>query len=143
MRDGTDEVCNTEDILDTRTIMARVEYLEAARETFAKAYDDETGHAEWQSQHDDDARELEQLCALLDDLKGNGGDEQWRGAWYPITLVRDTYFEDYARDLASDMGAIKEDTRWPANHIDWPAAAEELKNDYQQFAFDGVTYWAH
>lgn len=39
------------------------------------------------------------------------------------------------------MGALKGATEWPLRHIDWDAAAEELKQDYTSVEFDGVTYW--
>lgn len=57
------------------------------------------------------------------------------------TLIRDSYFEDYARELAEDTGMVKGDEDWPLRHIDWEAAADELKNDYFSVDFDGVEYW--
>jgi len=57
------------------------------------------------------------------------------------TLIRDSYFEDYARELAEDTGMIKGDEEWPLRHIDWEAAADELKQDYFSVDFDGVEYW--
>ncbi len=58
-----------------------------------------------------------------------------------LTLVHERYFEDYARQLAEDTGAIDDDAHWPATHIDWPAAADELKMDYTELdvEVDGVT----
>lgn len=61
---------------------------------------------------------------------------------YGVTLIRDSYFEDYAQQMAEDIGAINRDATWPLNHIDWEAAAEALKGDYTSAEFDGVTYWA-
>jgi len=70
-----------------------------------------------------------------------GGDEQWEGAWYPVTLIRDSYFENYAQELADGIGAINSDARWPNNCIDWARAARELQADYTSVDFDGETYW--
>jgi hypothetical protein len=84
--------------------------------------------------------ELETFRALLEDLRGNGGDEQWNGDWYPVTLIRDSYFKDYAQELAEDIGAINSDASWPNNCIDWDKAARELQMDYSSVEFDGVTY---
>lgn len=38
------------------------------------------------------------------------------------------------------MGAINADASWPNNCIDWGRAAEELKVDYFEVDYDGVTY---
>lgn len=84
--------------------------------------------------------ELRRLTALLEELEGNGGDEEWRGAWYPVTLIRESHFEDYAQELAEDIGAIDRDAGWPLRHIDWEAAADELLIDYTSTEFDGVIY---
>jgi hypothetical protein len=79
--------------------------------------------------------------SLLSDLEGNGGDEEWRGSWYPVTLIRESYFREYAEELAEDIGAVVSDAKWPNNHIDWDAAADELLTDYSAVLFDGVEYY--
>jgi chromosome segregation ATPase len=56
-------------------------------------------------------------------------------------LIRESYFTEYAQQLAEDLGAISANAPWPACHIDWDAAAEELKMDYSTVDFDGVTYY--
>lgn len=90
---------------------------------------------------DDETEELETLENLLKELKGCGGDEQWEGDWYPITLIRDSYFEDYAQELAEECGLVNTNANWPNNCIDWEKAARELQWDYSAVDFDGVTYW--
>jgi hypothetical protein len=90
---------------------------------------------------EDEDKELKDLESLLESLKGYGGDHQWEGDWYPVTLVRESYFEDYARQFAEDVGAISGDEQWPANCIDWERAARELRMDYSSVDFDGETYW--
>ena len=92
---------------------------------------------------DDESEELKTLTDLLDDLKGNGGNEQWRGDWYPLTLIRDTYFKDYAQELAEEIGAIPKNNRWPCTCIDWEQASQELQMDCSSVEYDGVTYWHH
>ncbi|KKN50728.1 hypothetical protein LCGC14_0629900 [marine sediment metagenome] len=57
------------------------------------------------------------------------------------TLIRDTYFEEYTRDFAEDIGAIDHNSPWPACHIDWDAATDALKMDYMEVDFNGVDYW--
>jgi hypothetical protein len=85
---------------------------------------------------EDDAEELRTLIALRDQFEGY---TDWQ---HGATLVRDSYFEDYARELAEDIGAINGNASWPNNCIDWERAARELQVDYTSAEFDGVTYWA-
>lgn len=89
---------------------------------------------------DEEAAELAELESLMADLKGHGGDEQWEGAWYPITLVRDSYFEDFAQEEAESCGLIDADAKWPYTCIDWEQAARELRMDYSSVEYGGITY---
>jgi hypothetical protein len=57
------------------------------------------------------------------------------------TLIRDSYFPTYARELADDIGALPDDAAWPHTCIDWEKAARELQMDYTAVDFAGVTYW--
>jgi hypothetical protein len=91
--------------------------------------------------YQEEQEEFEILGSLLDDLRGYGGDHQWQGNWYPITLIRDEYFEEYAKELARDIGAINDDMQWPYTCIDWTEAAEELQQDYSTVDFGDETYW--
>jgi len=127
-KQDTHEIENTEDVIDVREVIARVEFLEGGEEV------DQDADSE-------DQRELSALVGLLGDLKGKGGDAEWRGAWYPLTLIRDSYFEENAKEWAKETGAINMDAWWPNNHIDWKAAVEELRMDHTQVDFGGVTYW--
>jgi len=128
----TKEITNSEDVIDVRDVIARFEELETE-------LDD--AHEDSETNEILDLRaEFDVLKGLLEELKGCGGDHDWRGDWYPIVLVRESYFEDYARELAEDIGAINKDATWPNNHIDWEAAAEELSQDYSNVEFDGVEY---
>ncbi len=85
--------------------------------------------------------ELAPLESLLDDLAGYGGDHQWEGQWYPVTLIRESYFPDYARELAEETGGSDiRNASWPFNCIDWQKAADELRHDYSTAEFGGVTF---
>lgn len=97
--------------------------------------------AEYEDTEDDRDNMRPEIVALLNELAGEGGDEQWRGDWYPVTLIRDTYFTEYAREFAYEIGAVSGSESWPANCIDWTRAARELQMDYTSVEFDGVTYW--
>jgi antirestriction protein len=40
--------------------------------------------------------------------------------------------EDFAREIADEIGAIDKDAKWPMNCIDWEQAARELMYDYSE-----------
>ncbi len=117
---------NTDSIIDSRDVIERIEELQAEEIDF----DSDKGH--WG--YSDEAAELATLEALLDDCDSS---EFPHG----LTLIADHYFEDYARELADDIGAINSDAGWPNNCIDWERAARELQQGYTSVEFDGATYW--
>lgn len=132
-------------ILDVRDLHARAEELETeAAELLdldTAELSDETEGELRERGHLDLADEIEELREVLGELRGYGGDEQWRGDWYPVTLILDSYFEDHARELAEDCGMVTPHARWPNNCIDWEEAADQLKQDYTSIIIRGVTYW--
>ena len=139
----TNTISNLDDTIDVRDIIARVEELREERDDLQLALDggsqeDVNALAEWET---DNAEELAELESLLDDLNGMGGDEQWEGDWYPATLIRDSYFQDYAQERAEECGMIDTDAKWPMTCIDWEKAARELQYDYSSVEVNGVTYW--
>ena len=58
-----------------------------------------------------------------------------------LILVADSYFVEYAEQLADDLGLIPEAHSWPASYIDWEAAARDLQMDYTCFEFQGCIFW--
>jgi len=116
----------TADIIDLRDIIARVEELDPEYSDIKLT--------------DDEVKEFAELQAILDDLKGNGGDEQFRGDWYPVTLICDSYFTEYAREMLHDCGDIPRDIPHYIE-IDWDATARNIRVDYTPTDIDGVTYW--
>ena len=118
------EIYLSSDIIDVRDLMESIEELEI----------------ELHNSGENECFELTILMGIMSDLKDMGADEEWRGDWYPATLIRDSYFFNYAQDLAEDIGALK-DAEWPHNCIDWEYAADELKNDYFSVEIIGSTYW--
>ncbi len=128
--------CLSGDVFDIRQVIERYEELETAYEA---ATDEDDPDREPESE--DDKTEREEIAAFLEEVKGNGGDHKWRGDWYPCGFIADSHFEDYARELADDIGAIKQDAGWPNSCIDWEKAATELQQDYSSVEIDGETYW--
>ena len=77
----------------------------------------------------DEHVERASLLALLDQVSDSDA-----------YFIRDSYFVQYARELADDLCAAR-GVRWPFTCIDWREAADELQQDYYDVDFDGVTYW--
>jgi antirestriction protein len=110
---------NTEDVIDSRNVIERLEELE-----------NDPGD-------EDTAEELAQLRKLHEEGEQTFGREWENG----VGLIRDSYFMQYAQEFADDVGAIDKDAIWPVKHIDWEAAASELRQDYSQIDFNGEVYW--
>lgn len=144
----TTEISNTEDTIDSRDIIARIEELNDERQPLADAIaeadeneldsaallDAQQALEEWDAS--EEGAELIALKALAAEAEGYADDWQ-----YGAQLIRDSYFEDYARELAEDIGAINGDETWPCSCIDWVEAAAQLQGDYTSIDFAGVTYW--
>lgn len=127
------DIDNTQDVIDVRDIIERIEELR--EELHARQADDDTDELD-----SDDASELRTLESLMSNLAGNGGDEQWEGVWYPVTLIRDSYFTDYARELCEEIGDLP--NGMPSYIVvDWEATAANIRQDYSSVEYDDVTYW--
>lgn len=156
----TDEITNYEDLIDSRDVIARIGELEEQEELAAddarriaelheeaNATDDEDRAESLRGEAEvleaglltldaSETAELAALRALADEAEGS---PDWR---HGETLIRDSYFEDYARQLSDDMhGRDSAGHSWPFTCIDWAEAASELQQDYFSVDFDGVTYW--
>ena len=139
-------ISNLDDLIDSRAVIARIEELEDERQALADASEDEDGLEEDRAEakanlaawdDSDEAYELLSLKALVSEAEPYCPD--WK---YGTTLIRDSYFEDYAQELASELySKAIGDAKWPFDCIDWEKAAEELQQDYTEVEFDGVTYW--
>ena len=162
---GDAEITNREDVIDSREIIDRIDYLEDERTALSDKLDEaqeafneyNPPEDEWDSNkadelkttikdaqealtewdESDEGQELKSLTALQDDAEGYS--EDWK---HGSTLVRDTYFQDYTEELASEISDYNPNkVSWPMNCIDWEKAADELKQDYTCVDFDGVEYW--
>lgn len=113
------------DILDIRDLIERYEELETQ-----------------ELKSESEENEFNDLQALLDELESNGGDEQWRGNWYPLTLINEDYFTEYCCDLVKDIGDIPSSLPdYISTNIDWEGVADDLKVDYSEVTYNGETYY--
>lgn len=123
----SNEPTNTDDVIDSRDVIKRIEELEGEVELNAEG-ELVTGAA-------DDLDELNTLKALAEE--GEASPDWPHGE----TLIRDSYFQDYAQELAEDCCDMPKSDQWPARCIDWEQAARELQMDYISISFDGIDYW--
>jgi len=119
------------DIIDVRDIISRIEELENEMEgenpDVASCWDNTDVGEEWK-----------QLNEILQDLQGQGGDEQWRGDWYPLTLIAESYFVEYATNLVCEVENLGNLPHYV--EIDWVATARNVGTDYSTVNVDGVEY---
>jgi hypothetical protein len=137
-----------DDVIDSRDIDERIEELRSDLDgtPFAdgdysaqelKTIYEETPFA-WQKVVEYDTDYVEELIAFLE-FKENG--ESATSEWsYGAMFINDTYFKEYAQDLADQIGVVDTNASWPANCIDWDQAADELKSDYTVMEVGGFTY---
>ncbi len=154
-----DSISNSDDIIDSRDVIKRIEELDGERDMLAGEVDDaetaKVGLIEPTDEETDDADDQIATAkrALLDWDEGDEGQElkalqalqeqaEGYSDWtHGATLIRDSYFEKYAEELADDLGLLPKDAAWPATCIDWEKAARELQTDYTSVDFDGADYW--
>jgi hypothetical protein len=84
--------------------------------------------------------ELAQLTDLMDTLKDIYGSARNVDMNNP-TLIRESYFGEYARKFAEDM--IGSELGILDGFIDWEGFTSYLQTDYTDIDFGGVTYWVH
>jgi len=112
----------TADLIDVSDITDRVDELEADQPL----------------ESDDDLAELDALKALLNDLRGKGGDHQWDGNWYPALLIADSYMESYLDELIEDIGDLPRNL---PSYLRVTVDYDALKMDYTLVDIDGNDYW--
>lgn len=153
----TTDISNRDDIIDSSDVIARIDELESELEALNEAVEEaataladadaevddmETLNGEYEDAqqalkdwNDEEGIELENLRALAEEAEGYSDD--WR---HGATLVRDSYFSEYAQELVQDIGDMPNGI--PSYIvIDWEATADNIKADYTSVDFDGVEYW--
>lgn len=149
------EISNSDDTLDSRDVEKRLDELEDEKSDLESALselkeelEDETDEEEqtdikaqiesaekaleeWEESSE--GEELKELKAFWDELEGyvSGGE----------TLIRDSYFSDYAKEFCRDVYGMEDIPDLLQNNINWEGVAEDLQADYSSAEWDGVTYW--
>lgn len=81
------------------------------------------------------------LCAEFGLEPADPDTLRWHANQVDPTLIAESDFEEYAEQLAEDIGAINSDAAWPVRCIDWEQAASELAMDYSSIKYDGTDYY--
>jgi len=134
-----------DDILQMTDIIEQFEELESERETLTEALEEaendqdkisaQAGLDNWDAS--ESGVNFKLLTALMDELNGNGGDEQFRGDWFPSHLIRYSYFEDYTDEMLEDCGDIPKDLPcYLSITVDYTA----LAMDYISVEINGIEY---
>ncbi len=148
-------ISNTDDVIDGRDIIARIDELEDMEGALSEAQDELKTLDETDEPDDSEERTAAEIgvadaetafgadeqkeLKILREIVEEAGSELRHGE----ALIRDSYFKTYAMELANDCGDMnsKQASQWPFTCIDWEQAADELKQDYTSVDFDGETYW--
>lgn len=77
---------------------------------------------------------------LVELIEGFGEElvAQYQREGFPLNDMEEAYNgqyrsdEDFAQNLADDLGAVDQNLSWPNNCIDWEYAARELMMDYNE-----------
>ena len=118
-------ISNSDDTIDSRDIIERIELLESGRDD----YDDA---AHWAASFPDDAEELRILTALAEEAS------QYSPDWaYGSQLIHESYFEQAMDEMVADCYELPEIPSFMTIALDYDA----LKQDYTEVDFNGVTYY--
>lgn len=140
-----------ESALESETLTASAIHIRSAAE-MPKGYGETIGNYHYwieplsgsdRFESPEDAAEHAALLKLAEEAA------QYAPDWeHGETLIRDSYFKEYAQELAEDCAPFPRNSpegkaleMWPYRCTDWDQAARELQMDYTAVDFDGVTYW--
>ncbi len=112
---------NSENIINTRDIDIRIDYL--------AFLDDPDLSPEDKDLWEDEITELANLRELWSDLSENRD----------VQLIRESYFGDYAREFADEIYGL--DGNGASAYFDYEKFADEYQSDFSSIEFDGVTYY--
>ena len=138
----TREISNSEDVMDSRDVMERLDELEMERQDLVDAVQS-AGEAEdfesskvslelWDDDHGDELKTLKSLAE-----EGENLTREWRDG---ATLIRESYWVEYVEDLCKDIGDMPREIPHYIV-IDWESTADNIAVDYSTLDFDGVTYY--
>jgi len=152
------EIDNRDDIIDSRDVIEKLEQLEDSIEECKENIDEIEEEIKTLEDDDeeDNSDEIEKLKDKLSGLESELEDletefnelddfsDNFQGCcdWeHGVPLIRETYIDRYLKEELADCGYIPEDfPSWI--EIDWDATFDNMKQDYTEGDFNGITYYA-
>lgn len=150
----SNQISNTDDTIDSRDVIARIEELEAERETLQGVYDEavsehneSTDDAEEEDlkakreraydaiqgfDSSEEGQELIALKALAE--QGEKSTDDWD---YGAQLINEDYFEEAMDELLEDIGDIPKDL---PSYLTITVDYDALRQDYTEIDFDGQPF---
>lgn len=128
------------DVIHGSELVARLRELESDIEDLEQDADGNDRQGELTQREKDELHELreelDKIEGLIQEIEGYSGDRIG-----DVALYADHYFPEHAKQYADDVHDLERQTRWPFNHIDWRAAADDLKADYTSIEIGSTEYW--
>lgn len=152
-----------DDVIDSRDVIARLEELDAERQALEDATDEARDAYDYHNSEDtEEGPEWEALQEAIKaqvDWNESAEADEWNALkrladqcehvadWiHGETLINEDYFTKYIENLIDDCYEMPKEMNsgnWPYRHMtmDYEAAAEEAKVDYEEVDFDGTTFF--
>lgn len=133
-------ISNTDDVIDSRDVIARIEELETEQaELVEQLSNGEITEADMLVFDKEQGKELDVLRKLAEEAESS---PDWI---HGEVLIHEDYFTTHIEELINDCYELPKEMnsgKWPYRHItfDYEAAAEDAKADYMEVDFDGNTY---
>ncbi|UTU07719.1 hypothetical protein CcrC1_gp528 [Caulobacter phage C1] len=133
------DISNSDQTIDSRDVIKRVDELQAAFDDAEIDPDQVLADDELDLGKDaEEIRDAAQELKALKDFAEEG--ENYAADWTSgETLIRESYFVEYAEQLCKDIGDLPDNIPGYLA-IDWEKTANNIKADYSEIEFDGVTY---
>lgn len=138
----TRTISSSDSVIDSRDVTERLRELEDKRNDLVEAQSEATTREditaarenleEWDAEYGD---ELASLRKLNDD--GEDASSEWS---HGVALIRESYWVDYVQELLEDLGELPKHIPHYIV-IDWDKTADNIRVDYSELEFDGVTFY--
>ena len=123
-----------EDVFDSRDAEETREELQDRADAYAAWQADPENETACEPLDEDESALLKVLVTLAEEVGG-----EWD---HGVGFIRESYVEDYAREMAEDCGYIKDGGDNPLLQcIDWKEWAGMVALDYSSVEIDGTTFY--
>jgi hypothetical protein len=126
------EVNNSQDVMDSRDVIEALEEMESDFEDWKADFDEDPPG-------DEEYPDWEELVALRNFVEQASCVDDWE---YGVSIIHEDYFTEYCKEMLADIGEIPKDLPWYIeSNLNWDGVADDLKADYIEVDFNGVTYY--